>query len=74
MLGLDLRGLRPTDTPFGGNLRNAEGTAVTGGLAQFDTNHFAIFNTGRAATLWANFLLSFVDEGVPGELGYEPGD
>jgi hypothetical protein len=72
VLGLDLRGLRPTDLPFGGNLENAERQAVTGGLAQFDTNHFAIFNTGQAATLWANFLRSFVDQGPPGELGYEP--
>jgi len=72
VFGLDLRGLRPTDTPYSGNMENATGAQVTGGLAQFDTNHFAIFNTGQAALLWANFLKSFVDEGTPGELGYEP--
>lgn len=72
VLGLDLRGLRPTDTPYSGNLENSAGVAVTGGLVQFDSNHFAIFNVGQAATLWANFLQSFVDEGTPGELGYQP--
>jgi len=72
VFGLDLRGLRPTDTPYGGNLTNASGDAVTGGLAQFDSNHFAIFNEGQAALLWANFLKSFPDQGAPGELGYQP--
>lgn len=72
VVGLDLRGLRAQDTPYTGNMENADGVAVTGGLAQFDTNHFAIFNTGSAATLWADFLLSFLDEGPPGELGYDP--
>ncbi|MCO4771099.1 MAG: hypothetical protein KDA24_13775 [Deltaproteobacteria bacterium] len=72
VFGLDLQGLRPTDTPYAGNLENAAGDAVTGGLAQFDSNHFAIFNEGQAAQLWANFLKSFIDEGAPGELGYEP--
>ena len=72
VFGLDLQGLRPTDIPYSGNMENAVGDRMTGGLAQFDTNHFAIFNEGQAALLWANFLHSFVEEGAPGELGYDP--
>ncbi len=72
VFGLELQGLRPTDTPYSGNMENAVGDRMTGGLAQFDRNHFAIFNEGQAALLWANFLHSFVEEGAPGELGYDP--
>lgn len=71
VFGLELRGFDAMDTPFSGNV-TAQGAEVTAGLAQFDSNHFAIFRVGEAASLWANFLLSFVDEGEPGELGYSP--
>jgi len=71
VLGLDLRGLRPEDTPYSGNVESG-GVSVTAGLAQFDASHYAIFQQGEAASLWANFLKSFVDEGAPGELGYSP--
>jgi len=69
--GLELRGLRIEDTPYSGN-RESGGVPVTAGVAQFDASHYAIFQEGEAASLWANFLLSFVDEGEPGELGYSP--
>ena len=71
VLGLDLRGLRPEDTPFAGNI-SVDGANVTAGLAQFDGTHWTIFQDSEAAVLWANFLQSFVTEGPPGELGYSP--
>lgn len=71
VFGLDLRGLRAEDTPYSGNIE-VDGVPVTAGLAQFDASHYAIFQEGEAASLWANFLLSIVDEGEPGELGYSP--
>lgn len=71
VFGLQLRGLSAADTPYSGNVESG-GVTVTAGLAQFDSNHYAIFNIGEAASLWANFLKSFVDAGPPGELGYSP--
>lgn len=69
VLGLELRGLEPIRGPYSGNAEHEDGTLVTTGLAQFDRNHFAIFNDGSAAILWANFLAAQVRDGSPGELG-----
>ncbi|MBN95063.1 MAG: hypothetical protein CL928_13505 [Deltaproteobacteria bacterium] len=69
VLGLELRELDRLDTAYSANTVHPDGTAVTTGLAQFDTDHFAIFNTGDAALLWSNFLYSIVRDGSPGELG-----
>jgi hypothetical protein len=63
--------LRAEDTPYSGNVETTGGV-VTAGVAQFDSTHWAIFQEGEAASLWANFLRSFVEEGAPGELGYSP--
>ena len=67
--GLELRGLEPRELPFGGNAMAPDGTAVTAGLAQFDSNHFAVFNIAEAANLWADFLYSHATDGPPGQLG-----
>ena len=69
VLGMTLAGLDTERTPYTANTSHADGTEVTTGLAQFDRNHFAIFNDGDAALLWANFLYSQVRDGGPGELG-----
>jgi hypothetical protein len=67
--GLELRGLDPIDKPYSGNFEHPDGVDVTSGVAQFDTDHYAIFTTGDAALLWANFLYSMARDGPPGELG-----
>ena len=45
------------------------GAEVTAGLAQFDGNHFAIFNDSSASFLYVNFLWSQLRDGPPGEIG-----
>ena len=69
VLGMNLAGLEERRTPYTANTLHQDGSEVTTGLAQFDRNHFAIFNDGDAAVLWANFLYSQVRDGGPGELG-----
>lgn len=69
VLGLELRGLDRLQTPYSGNIAHPDGSLVTSGLAQFDSDHFAIFNTGDAALLWSNFLYSLLRDSPPGELG-----
>ena len=69
IFGLELRGLDPLDTPYSGNLGHPTGAARTTGLAQFDAEHWAIFNEAEAQLLWANFLWSQERDGAPGELG-----
>lgn len=71
VLGLELRDLPPLDTPYSGNVEHSSGTQVTTALAQFDSDHFAIFYEADAALLWANFLYSMVRDGPPGEMGAE---
>jgi hypothetical protein len=66
---MNLAGLEERRTPYTANTLHQDGSEVTTGLAQFDRNHFAIFNDGDAAVLWANFLYSQVRDGGPGELG-----
>jgi hypothetical protein len=55
--------------PYSGNV--GEDGAATTGLAQFDADHFAIFQDADAALLWVNFLYSNAAFGAPGELGYQ---
>ncbi len=69
VFGLELRGLDRLDTPYSGNLAHPSGTATTAGLAQFDSQHWAIFDEAEAGLLWANYLYSMVRDGPPGELG-----
>ncbi len=69
VLGMGLAGLSPLETPYTANANHSDGSAVTAGLAQFNRNHFAIFNDGDAALLWANFLYSQTRDAGPGELG-----
>ena len=69
VLGLELLGLEPLPSPYSANSEHNDGTLVTTGLAQFNRNHWAIFNDGSAAILWANFLAAQVRDGSPGELG-----
>jgi len=69
VLGLELRGLEPLREPFSGNVVHPAGVEVTAGLAQFDDDHYAIFNTPEAGLLWANFLYSMARDGSPGTLG-----
>ena len=69
VFGLELRGLDPLDTPYSGNLTHPDGSEVTAGLAQFDSEHWAIFDLPSAGSLWANFFYSMVRDGGPGELG-----
>jgi len=69
VLGMSLAGLKELRTPYTANTLHQDGSEVTTGLAQFDRNHFAIFNDGDAAVLWANFLYSQIRDGGPGELG-----
>jgi len=69
VLGLELRDLQPLHSPYTANMLHEDGSSVTTGLAQFDRNHWAIFNDGNAALLWSNFLYSQVRDGNPGELG-----
>ena len=71
VLGMEFAGLEPLATPYTGNAEHDAGPLVTTGLAQFNRNHFAIFNNGDAALLWSNFLYSQVRDGGPGELGAE---
>lgn len=65
----DLAGLSEGEAPLSGN--GAEGEATLG-LAQFDADHFVIFQDGDASILWSNFLLSHAREGAPGTIGWEP--
>lgn len=67
--GLALRGLDSLSTPYSGTSTHPSGAAVTAGLAQFDGNHFAIFNDSSASLLYANFLWSHLRDGPPGEIG-----
>lgn len=69
VFGLELRGIDPIQTPYSGNAAHPSGEQVSCGLAQFDSNHFAIFYELDAGLLWANFLYSQVRDGAPGELG-----
>ena len=69
VFGLELRGLERLDTPYSGNLQHPDGTATTAGLAQFDSQHWAIFDEPEAGLLWVNYLYSMVRDGGPGELG-----
>ena len=69
VLGLELRGLDRLDTPYSGNAAHPSGTMVTSGLAQFDSQHWAIFDEAEAGLLWANFPYSMIRDGTPGELG-----
>jgi hypothetical protein len=69
--GLELRGLSDRDCPYSANSPHPDGTDVTVGLAQFFSQHWAIFDEPEAALLWANFLYSMVRDGGPGELGAE---
>jgi len=67
--GLELRGLDPVSTPYSANSTHSSGTEVTAGLAQFNANHWAIFNQPDATLLYANFLWSQLRDGPPGEIG-----
>jgi len=67
--GLKLRGLEVLSTPYSANSDHPTGTAVTAGLAQFDGDHWAIFNNSDAALLYANFLWSQLRDSPPGEIG-----
>jgi hypothetical protein len=67
--GLMLRGLDNINTPYSGTSSHPSGAPVTAGLAQFDGNHFAIFNDSSASLLYANFLWSQLRDGPPGEIG-----
>ena len=69
--GLQLRGLEDLSVPYSANATHSDGTRVTAGLAQFDANHWAIFNTPEASLLYANFLWSQLRDGPPGEIGGE---
>ena len=69
ILGMTLAGLEALRTPYSANISHDDGSEVTTGLAQFDRNHFAIFNDGDAALLWANFLYSQARDDGAGELG-----
>jgi hypothetical protein len=67
--GLALRGIESLSTPYAGSSTHPNGAEVTAGLAQFDGNHFAIFNDSSASLLYANFLWSQLRDGPPGEIG-----
>jgi len=67
--GLELRGIDSLSTPYAGSSAHPSGAEVTAGLAQFDGNHFAIFNDSSASFLYANFLWSQLRDGPPGEIG-----
>jgi len=67
--GLTLRGIDRMSTPYSGGTTHTSGTEVTAGLAQFDGNHWAIFNDSDAALLYTNFLWSQLRDGPPGEIG-----
>ncbi|MCP4868373.1 MAG: hypothetical protein GY898_06620 [Proteobacteria bacterium] len=69
VFGLELRGLESIREPYSGNFEHPSGVNVTTGVAQFDTDHFAIFTNADASQLWANFFYSMAQEGPPGELG-----
>jgi len=69
--GLELRGLEPLRTPYSGNGAAPDGTPVTLGLAQFDDDHFAVFNDANAASLWADLFKDMARNGGPGVLGEE---
>lgn len=67
--GLELRGLESLGTPYSANAEHPDGSPLTTGLAQFDSNHWAIFNNPEAQLLYINFLWSQLRDGSPGELG-----
>lgn len=67
--GLALRGIDRLTTPYSGGATHSSGTEVTAGLAQFDGNHWAIFNDSDASLLYTNFLWSQLRDGPPGEIG-----
>ena len=69
VFGLELRGLDSLREPYSANFEHPGGVDVTTGLAQFDENHFAIFNNADAGLLWVNFLYSMARDGAPGTLG-----
>lgn len=61
-----LRGLSGQDLPAEGNLVGWDGTAVTGGLAQYEgEDHFPIFELSEAARLYQRFLSSALDGAPP---------
>ena len=70
--GLALRGLDVQDIPVGGNIAHPPGEDVTGALAQFDSNHFAIFREFAAGMLWADWIEDSYRNGAPGRLGAAP--
>ncbi|MEE2827631.1 MAG: hypothetical protein VX498_00465 [Myxococcota bacterium] len=69
IFGLELRAIADETLPYSGNAQTSNGTSITTGLAQFDSNHWTIFNTSEAAMLYTNFLWSQLRDGPPGELG-----
>ncbi len=71
VFGLELRELPAQPTPYSGNAMHPDGTPVTLGVGQFDSDHYVIFRDFDAATLWANLLYSMVRDGAPGEMGAE---
>ena len=54
--------------PYSANAEAPDGTPVTLGFAQFDDNHFVVFNDPDAGFLWADFIKSIAREGGPGLL------
>jgi predicted esterase len=67
--GLDLRGREALRLPYSANAEAPDGTPVTLGFAQFDDDHFVVFNDLNAALLWVDFLKSIARNGGPGLLG-----
>lgn len=67
--GLRLRGFDEERAPYRGNLDHPSGDRVTGGLAQFDDDHFVVFRDSSAALLYANMLWSQIRDDEPPEVG-----
>ena len=55
--------------PYRSNLEHPSGDRVTGGLAQFDNDHFVVFRDSNAALLYANMLWSQIRDDEPPEVG-----
>jgi len=69
--GLDLRGLDSLRAPFRGNATHPSGEPVTAALAQFDANHFVVFQDADAALLYANMFWSQIRDDEPPQVGAE---
>jgi hypothetical protein len=65
-LAHDLRGLSVEARPLRGNTSSHGGAEITAGLAQYaDQGHFAIFDDYDAASTYATFLGSAIDDALP---------